>query len=146
MKWQDQMSWSSFFECWVLSQVFHYLLLPSSRGSCIPLCSLPLKWCHLYLRLLSFLPAILITACSSSSPTFRMMYSVCKLNKQGDNIPPLPTLFSIFNQSIVPCLVLTIASWCAHRSLRKLLRWSGILVSLRISQSLLWSTQLKALA
>ena len=39
-----------------------------------------------YLRLLVFLPAILIPACASSSPTFLMMYSVYKLNKQGDNI------------------------------------------------------------
>ena len=37
-----------------------------------------------YLRLLIFLLAILIPACASSSPTFCMMYSACKLNKQGD--------------------------------------------------------------
>ena len=41
-----------------------------------------------YLRLLIFLPAILIPACASSSPTFHMMYSAYKLNKQGDNIQP----------------------------------------------------------
>ena len=35
------------------------------------------------LRLLTFLPAILIPACASSSPAFLMMYSACKLNKQG---------------------------------------------------------------
>ena len=35
-----------------------------------------------YLRLLIFLPAILIPACASSSPAFLMMYSACKLNKQ----------------------------------------------------------------
>ena len=34
-----------------------------------------------YLRLLIFLPAILIPACASSSPGFRKMYSVYKLNK-----------------------------------------------------------------
>ena len=39
-----------------------------------------------YLRLLVFLPAILIPACVSSSPAFLMMYSACKLNNQGDNI------------------------------------------------------------
>jgi len=39
-----------------------------------------------YLRLLIFLPAILIPACASSSPTFLMMYSAYKLNKQDDNI------------------------------------------------------------
>ena len=39
-----------------------------------------------YLRLLIFLPAILILASASSSPAFHMMYSAYKLNKQGDNI------------------------------------------------------------
>ena len=41
-----------------------------------------------YLRLLIFLPAVLIPACASSRPTFLMMYSAYKLNKQGDNIQP----------------------------------------------------------
>ena len=39
-----------------------------------------------YLKLLIFLPAILIPACASSSLAFRMMYSAWNLNKQGDNI------------------------------------------------------------
>ena len=39
------------------------------------------------------------------------MYSAYKLNKQGDNIQPWHTAFPIFSQSIVPCLVLTVASW-----------------------------------
>ena len=33
MKWWDQMPGSSFFECWVLRQLFHFPLSPSSRGS-----------------------------------------------------------------------------------------------------------------
>ena len=37
-----------------------------------------------YLRLLIFLPAILILACASSSLAFHMM----SLNKQGDNLQP----------------------------------------------------------
>ena len=41
-----------------------------------------------YLRLLIFLPGILILAYASSSPAFLMMYSAYKLNKQGDNIQP----------------------------------------------------------
>ena len=41
-----------------------------------------------YLRLLMFLLAILIPACTSSSLAFLMMYSAYKLNKQGDNIQP----------------------------------------------------------
>jgi len=39
-----------------------------------------------YLRLLIFLPAILIAACDSSGLAFHMMYSAQKLNKQGNNI------------------------------------------------------------
>ena len=41
-----------------------------------------------YLRLLIFLPAVLIPACASSSPAFLMMYSAYKLYKQGDHIQP----------------------------------------------------------
>ena len=37
-----------------------------------------------YVRLLIFLPEILIPACVSSSPALRMMYSAQKLNKQGE--------------------------------------------------------------
>ena len=50
-----------------------------------------------HLRLLIFLPAILIPACASSSPVFLMMYSAYKLNKQGDNIQPWCTPFLIWN-------------------------------------------------
>ena len=64
-----------------------------------------------YLRLLIFLPVILIPVCVSSSPAFLMMYSAYKLNKQGDNIQPWRTPFPIWNQSVVPCPVLTLASW-----------------------------------
>ena len=56
-----------------------------------------------YLRLLIFLPAVLIPACASSSPAFLMMYSAYKLNKQGDNIQRWCTPFPIWNQSVVPC-------------------------------------------
>ena len=78
-----------------------------------------------YLRLLIFLPVILIPAYVSSSPAFLMMYSVCKLNKQGDNIQPWCTPFPIWNQSTVPCPVLTVASWTAYRFLKRQVRWSG---------------------
>ena len=40
---------------------------------------------YAYLRLLVFLPGILIPAWASSSPAFLMMHSAYKLNKQGDN-------------------------------------------------------------
>ena len=63
-----------------------------------------------YLKLLIFLPAILIPASASSSPAFLMMYSAYKLNKQCDNIQTWLTPFPIWNQFGVPCPVLTVAS------------------------------------
>ena len=54
-----------------------------------------------YLRLLVFLPAILLPANDSSSPSFHMMYSAYKVNKQGDSIQPWCTPFLIWNQSVV---------------------------------------------
>ena len=38
-----------FFKCWVLSQLFHSPLAPLSKGSLVPLHSLPLEWCHLHM-------------------------------------------------------------------------------------------------
>jgi len=98
-----------------------------------------------YLRLLIFLLAILIPACVSSSLAFCMRYSAQKLNKQGDNMQPWRTPFLIWNQSVVPCPVLTAPSWPAYRFLRRQVRWSGIPISLRTFHSLLLSTQSKAL-
>ena len=80
---------------------------------------------------------------ASSNLPFHMMYSASKLNKQGDNIDPWCTPFPIWDQSVLPCLVLTVASWPAYRFLRSQVRWPGISSSLRISLSLLWSTQSK---
>ena len=87
-----------------------------------------------YLRLLIFLLAMLIPACASSSPAFCMMYSAYKLNKQGDTIHPWWTPFLIWNQSVVPCPVLTVASWHAYRFHRRQVRWSGISTTLKIFQ------------
>jgi len=63
-----------------------------------------------------------------------------KLNKWDDNIWPWQTPFSILNQSILPCLVLTVAFWPAHGFLRRQVKWSGIPISWRVFHSLLWST------
>ena len=71
-----------------------------------------------YLRLLVFLPAILIPACVSSSRALCMMYSAYKLNKQGDSTQPCRT------PPVVPCPVLTVASLPAYRLLRRQVRWS----------------------
>ena len=109
MKWWDQMPWSLFSECWVLSQLFHSTRPLSSRGSLV-LSSLSAirVVSSAYLRLSIFFPAILIPACTASSPSFLMMYSAYKLNKQGDNIQPWCTHFPIWNKSVVPCPVLTV--------------------------------------
>ena len=63
-----------------------------------------------YLRLLLFLPAILIPACASFSPVFLMMYSAYKLNKQGDNTAltySFPNLESVHSMSSANCCFLT---------------------------------------
>ena len=87
------------------------------------------------LRLLIFLLETLIPAYDSSSPAFLMMYSSYKLNKLWR------TPFTIWNQSVVSCPVLIVASWPAYRFLKRQIRWSGIPISFRIFYSLLWSTQ-----
>ena len=93
------------FQTSFFTLLFHIIkrLFSSSSLSAIRVVS------TVYLRLLIFLPAVLIPACDSSTPAFHMMYSAYKLNKQGDNIQPCHTPFPILNQS-VPCLVLTVAS------------------------------------
>ena len=90
-----------------------------------------------YLTLLIFLSAILIPFCALSSLAFHMMYSAQKLNKQGDNTQPRRTPFPIWNQSVVPCPVLTVASWPVYRFLRRFVRWSGIPIYLIIFHSLM---------
>ena len=113
-----------------------------------------------YLRLLIFLLAILIPVCASFSLAFHKMYSACKYNMQclhthththiyifttvqqaGWQYTAWCSPFPIWNQSIVPCPVLTVASWPAYIFLRKQVRWSGIPISWRIFHNLLWSTQ-----
>ena len=80
MKWWDWMPWSWFFKCWVLKQLFplssftSIKRLFSSSLHCATRVILPA-----YLRLLIFLPAILIPDCESSSPAFHMMDSAYKL-------------------------------------------------------------------
>ena len=54
--------------------------------------------------------------------------------QQGDNIQPWPIPFPIWNQSVVPCPVLTVASWPAYRFLKRQVRWSGIPISQNFPQ------------
>ena len=67
--------------------------------------------------------------------------NINNLRYADDNIQPWCTLFPIWNQSVAPCPILTVASWPAYRFLRRQVRWSGIPISFRIFHSLLWSTQ-----
>ena len=150
LSWSDGTRWHdlSFLNV-VLSQFFHSPLSLSSRGSSVPRSS-SLSAIRVvssaYLRLLIFLLAILIPACASSTLAFCMMYSIYKLNKQGDNIQPWCTPFPIWKQSVVPCPLLTVVSWPTYRFLRRQVRWSGIPISWSIFHSLLWFTQSKTLA
>ena len=86
-------------------------------------------------------PSNLTSACALSSMSFCTMYSAYKLNKQGDHIQPWHTTFPVWNQFIVPCMVLTVASWPEYRFLRRQVWRSGITISWRIFHSLLRSTQ-----
>ena len=127
MKWWDQMPRSYFFECWVstsfstLSFTLIKRLFSSSSISAFRVVS------SAYLRLLIFLPEILMLASDSSSPVF---HSSWKLSKQDGSIQPCCTPFLILNRPFVPCPVLTVASWSAYRFLRRQVRWSGIPISL----------------
>ena len=97
MKWWNQMSCSSFTEYWILSQLFHSPLSPTSRSSLVPLFSATRVVLSAYLRFLLLLLTILIPACDSSSPIFHTKYFAFKFNKQGDNIQPWYTPFPIRN-------------------------------------------------
>ena len=133
------------FECWVLSQLFHSPLSPSSRSSfSSSLLSAIRVVLSAYLKLFIFLPAVLIPAWATSSLEFRMMCSAYKLNKQGDSIQPWYIPFPVWS-SLLFCLVLTVASWPAYMFLRRQVRWSGIPISGRIFHNLLWSTHSNAL-
>ena len=101
---------------------------------------------YVYLMLLIFFLTVLIPTYDSSSPAFHMMYSAYKLNKRGDTIQPFCIPFPVLNQSVVLCLLLTVASAPTYRLLRRQVRWSGISFSSRIFHGLLWSTQSNPLA
>ena len=135
-----------FFECWVLSAFSLCSFIFIKRLFSFSLLSAIRAVLSAYLRLLIFLTAILIPAYTSSNLAFCMMYSAHELNKKGNNIQPWCTPFPIWNQSVVPCPVLTVASWSVYRFFRRQFRWSCIPITWRIFQSLLWSTQSKALS
>ena len=79
----------SFKPAFSLSSFTNKRLFSSSLLSAIRMVS------SAYLRLLIFLPIILIPVCASSSLAFPMMSSAFKLNKQGDNVQPWRTPFPV---------------------------------------------------
>ena len=100
------------FKCWVLSQLFPSPLWLLSRGSLVPLHFLPLEWYHLHnWGCWCFLWQSWFQPVNHPTPACHMMYCAYKLNKQGDSVQPCWTPFPIWNQSVVLCPVLTVASW-----------------------------------
>ena len=88
-----------------------------------------------YLRLLIFLPAVMIPPWVSPNLVFHMIYSAYKLNKQGGNqytaltnsfpnLEPVCCFMSSSNCCFLTCIQIS-QGW---------LRWSGIPISLRIFQ------------
>ena len=121
------------FWYWVLSQPVHSPLSPSPRSSSVPLHFLPLDY-HLHIW----------ACCYFSRQSWFQLVTwfqpdilhdvLCIEVKQGDNIQPWCILFSIWNQSVVPYKVLTVASWPAYRFLRSQVRWSGTPISKNFPQ------------
>ena len=103
----------------ISSSVAHSPLSPSSRGSLVLLCFLPLDWYHLHIWGCWYFTqqSWYQLGIHSAWCAFHLMYSAYKLNKQGDNIQPRHTPFPILDQSTVTCPVLTIVSWPAYRVL-----------------------------
>ena len=110
------MPWSSFFECWVSSQLF-----PLSSFTFIKrLFSFLFAFCHkdgvvCISEIIDISPSNLDSSLCFIHPS--ILHDAYELNKQGDNIQPWCIPFPIWNQSVVPCLSLTVASWPAYRFL-----------------------------
>ena len=94
-------------------------------------------WCHPTISS-SVVP---FSSCPQSFPASGS-FPMSQLNKQSDNIQPWCTPFLIWNQSVVPCSLLIVASWCTHRFLRRQVKCSGIPISFRIFHVLLWCQRL----
>ena len=107
------------FGCWSLSQLFtllfhsHQRLFSSSSLSAIRVIS------SVYTsEVVDISPGKLDSSLWLTQSSISHDALCMKLNKQGDNIQPWCTPFPILNQSIVPCMLLTVASWSAYRFLK----------------------------
>ena len=120
---------------------FYSMLSPSSRSPLVPLLLLfffffsPLERCHL-----------LSWDCWYVSQQYEFQLVIHSaqdlhgilciyVNKQDNNIQPCHIPSSVLNQSVVPCLVLTVASWPTCMLLRRQVRWSAICISKNFLQS-----------
>ena len=95
---------------WMLSlkPAFSHSSFTFIRGSLVAFCFLPLGRCYMHIwGYWLYLLAILILACTSSSPAFHMMYSACKLNEQGDNIQPS----FAFNYLLIYSMISPLICW-----------------------------------
>ena len=112
------------------------------RGSFVPLCFLPLGWCHLH-----------IWGCLyfSQQSCFQLEsahhFTWCTLHISWISRVTINSLDILLSQFWTSPLLnqQAVGSWCAYRFLRRQVGWSGIPVSLRIFYRWLWSTQSKAL-
>ena len=109
---------AKFFNAKFQPSLFTLLFYPLKRP--FRSSSLPLEWYHLH-----------IWGCRyfSWQSLFQLVIDPDLHFKPGNNIQPWCTPFPILNQSVVPCLVLTVASWPTYRFLRRQVRWSGTPVS-----------------
>ena len=64
-----------------------------------------------------------------------MMCSAYRLKKQGDSRQPGHIPFSVLNHLVVPYRVLNVASWPAHRFLRRKVRWPSTSITLKAIHS-----------
>ena len=106
----------------VSSQLFHSPLLPLSVSSSAPLCFQLLEWYYLhirgdwYLSQQSWFQLVIL-------PVWHFSWCTLHRSKQGDSIQPWHTPFPILNQSLVLCMILTVASLPTYRFLRSF-HWS----------------------
>ena len=105
---------------WMLSfkSICHCPPSPSLRGSLVPLLFLPLEWYHLHIWgcwYFSWQSWFQLVIHPTQHFTWCEMYSTYNVNEQSDSIQPWRTPFPILNWFVVPCPVLTVASWPACR-------------------------------
>ena len=92
MKWWDQMPWSSFSECWALSQLFHSPLSLSWRGFLVPHgapISSSVKWNHKT----HFIHLIISPINIYQGPFLHLSGRMLLLSCQGEKLPWLPVLW-----------------------------------------------------